>query len=191
VCLLWNGWRRRVKQRRVMAIINPAGRRRRRRSFWIQPKVWLESSSSNCNVSSSCPNCNVSSSCPNCNVSSSCPLRVLTVTSPLPLSPAVGPGGPGAQRLPAAVCVREAEGAAGHDGGPELRGPDGDRGHGAGQAAPGVPQRPLNRIRVPFLRFTNTHPQLNSPKWTARAINLPGVWTNPTLPDLHRGFRLI
>lgn len=72
---------------------------------------------------------------------------------------AVGPGGPGAQRVPAAVCVREAEGAAGHDGGPGLRGADGDRGHGACQAAPRVPPGPLNHIYEPSLPYTNTFAQ--------------------------------
>lgn len=70
-----------------------------------------------------------------------------------PFSSTVGPGGPGAQRLSPAVCVREAEGAAGHDGGPGLRGPDGDGGHRACQAAPGVPPRPLNHN--PSLPYTN------------------------------------
>lgn len=60
--------------------------------------------------------------------------------------PTVGPGRPSAQRFSAAVCLRETEGTAGFNRGPELRGPDGDRGHGTGQAAAGVPPRALSNV---------------------------------------------
>lgn len=59
---------------------------------------------------------------------------------------AAGPGGPGAQRSPSSVRLREAEGAADPDGGRGLRDPDGDGGHRACQAAPGVPPGLLNHI---------------------------------------------
>lgn len=59
---------------------------------------------------------------------------------------AAGAGGPGAQRFPPSVRLREAEGAADPDGGPRLRRPDGDGGHGACHAAPGVPPGLLNHI---------------------------------------------
>lgn len=52
---------------------------------------------------------------------------------------AAGPGGPGAQRFPSSVCLWEVEGTADPDGGPRLWDPDGDGGHRACQAAPGVP----------------------------------------------------
>lgn len=61
----------------------------------------------------------------------------------------VGLRGSGAQRFPPAVCLREAEGTAGPDGGSGLRGPDGISGHRARQAAPGVPAGPLNPISSP------------------------------------------
>lgn len=60
--------------------------------------------------------------------------------------PIVGPGGSGAQCLLTAVCVWEAEGPAGSDGGPGLWGSDGDGGHRDRQAAPGVPTGPLREM---------------------------------------------
>ena len=65
------------------------------------------------------------------------------------ISFAVGFGGPGSQRLSPGVCLRKAEGTASPDGGPGLWGLNGDCGHGAGQAAPGVPSRPLKDIYSP------------------------------------------
>lgn len=63
-------------------------------------------------------------------------------------SRAAGPRGSSAQCFSAAVCLWEAEDAAGPDGGPGLRGPDGNRGHRARQAAPGISPRPLNLFYI-------------------------------------------
>lgn len=99
----------------------------------------------------------------------------------------VGPGGSGAQCFSPAVCLWEAEGAAGLDGGPRLWGADGDCGHRARQAAPGVPPRTLNPIYNPLLPYPNIFAQCYPPpnfwKCTEKANNLPDVWTpNPTFP---------
>lgn len=74
------------------------------------------------------------------------------LTSVLVLA-AAGPGGPRAQRLPAAVCLREAQGPAGSDGRPALRRPHGERGHGDRPAAAGLPAGILRPRRARRRRF--------------------------------------
>lgn len=112
---------------------------------------------------------------PNCNFSTLCFLCPTTV----------GPGGPRAQRFSPAVCLWEAEGAAGPDGGPRLRGPDGDRWHRARQAAPGVPPRPLN------LQFFLHKHLATVPPPPIFESDLPNVWTpNPALPNLYPCYAL-
>lgn len=109
-----------------------------------------------------------------------------------------GPGGPGAQRLSPAVCLREAEGPAGDDGGPGLRGPDGDRGHRDCQAAPRVPPRPLNHSGGLSLQsITTLHtslpkaylcppPLFKKPTGKGNNLGLFFVWVpDPNLPNLY------
>lgn len=95
---------------------------------------------------------------------------------------AAGAGGPGAQRFPPSVRLREAEGAADPDGGPRLRRPDGDRGHGACHTAPGVPPELLNHISS----HTFIQCYLPTPifEHVLKRFKVPRVWTPSWTPSI-------